>query len=332
VTPVLEVRDLRVYYPIRRLGRRVGFVRAVDGVSFTVRPGEILGVAGESGCGKSTLARGVLHIVRPTAGRVVVEGVPLDTLRPRDARRMRRVLQMVFQDPHDSLNPRVKVGAAIEEALLVAGVPAHERPGRVRELLETVGLPGDHALRYPHELSGGQRQRVGIARALGAGPKLLLADEAVSALDVSVRAQIINLFLRLKKTHGLGALFISHDLAVLRHLSDRLMVMYLGRVVEEAGNPELYEAPLHPYTQALLAAVPLPDPVRNRLRPRIRLRGEIPSPSAPPSGCPFHPRCPLADDRCRREPPELLEVAPGHRVACHYPTPQAWKGGAALGH
>jgi oligopeptide/dipeptide ABC transporter ATP-binding protein len=328
--PVLEVRDLAVHF---RIGGRLGHhaaVRAVDGVDLAVAPGETLGIAGESGCGKSTLARAIVLIVPPTRGTIRVENQPV-TGRA-GAARVRRALQMVFQDPQDSLNPRVKVGAALDEALMVAGVRLGDRPARVRELLETVGLPAEFARRYPHELSGGQRQRVGIARALGAGPRLIVADEPVSALDVSVRAQILNLMRRLQHQYQLGYLFISHDMATLRQISHRVGVMYLGRLVEEAATDDLYRTPLHPYTQALLASVPVPDPQANRTRLRVRLPGEVPSPVSPPPGCVFHPRCPIAQARCREEPPGLREVQPGHWVRCHFPDTAAWtKGGVTHG-
>jgi oligopeptide/dipeptide ABC transporter ATP-binding protein len=329
-TPILEVDDLTVHFPLRSLGRVTRVVRAVNGVSLVVRRGETLGIAGESGCGKSTLARAVLQIVPPTSGRVLLDGRDVTRLRGGQRRRVWRSLQMVFQDPNDSLNPRVKVGRAVEEALLVAGVPPRDRPARVRSLLATVGLPADFARRYPHELSGGQRQRVGIARALAVGPRLLVCDEPVSALDVSVRSQILNLLQDLKVELGLGYVFVSHDMSVLRHLSDRLAVMYLGRFIEEGPNADVYARPLHPYTQALLGSVPLPDPKSNRARVRIHLSGEVPSPTSPPSGCAFHPRCPLAQDDCRRSAPVLRTLAAGHRVACHHPTPGAWTGGAGV--
>ena len=329
---VLEVRDLKVHFPIRgSFGRTTGIVRAVDGVSIELGRGETLGIAGESGCGKSTLARAMLRIVEPTAGRVVVGGDDVTAARGPALRHLLKVMQMVFQDPNDSLNPRVKVGAAIEEALIVAHVPPQDRPHRVQEILRTVGLPYAFARRYPHELSGGQRQRVGIARALAVGPQLLVCDEPVSALDVSVRAQIINLFQDLQEQLGLGYVFISHDLAVLRQMSHRVAVMYLGRVVEQAPNRVLYSHPLHPYTQALLGSVPLPSPKANRTRQRIHLVGEVPSPSSPPPGCPFHPRCPIAQEVCRQEVPPLREIASGRQVACHFAQENVWAGGERVG-
>lgn len=328
---VLRVEDLKVHFPIRAFGGPRRVVKAVDGVSLTVRRGETLGIAGESGCGKSTMARAILRIVDPTEGRVLLDGADVAKFKGGEMRRLRRALQMVFQDPNDSLNPRVKVGVAIEEALMVAGVPHGERSGRVRALVERVGLPAAFARRYPHELSGGQRQRVGIARALAVGPRLLVCDEPVSALDVSVRSQILNLLQDLKRELGLAYIFVSHDMAVLRHLSDRVAVMYLGRLVEEAARDDLYAVPLHPYTQALLGSVPLPDPRGNRARTRIHLAGEVPSPTHPPAGCAFHPRCPIAQDRCRIERPDLTAVAGGHLVACHFPESDVWAGGG-VGH
>ena len=328
---VLEVQDLQVYFPFGGVGRKRGNVRAVDGVSLTLDAGETLGIAGESGCGKSTLARSILRIVNPTGGRVLLHGTDVTAARGSQLRQLRRSLQMVFQDPNDSLNPRVKVGAAVDEALLVAGVPASERIPRVRELLGTVGLPPEFARRYPHELSGGQRQRIGIARALAVGAGILVCDEPVSALDVSVRAQVMNLLQDLQEELGIALIFISHDLAVLRQISHRVLVMYLGHMVEEAPNQLLYEEPMHPYTQALLGSVPVPSPGANRSRERIHLLGEVPSPSSPPTGCPFHPRCPLATDLCRNERPPFRQVADGHGVACHYAGSYAWKGGETDG-
>ncbi|MFB9427856.1 ABC transporter ATP-binding protein [Streptoalloteichus tenebrarius] len=321
---LVAVDGLAVHFPIRRgivLDRTVGHVYAVDGVDLDIRRGETYGLVGESGCGKSTLGRAMLRLVEPTGGRVVFDGVDLSTLRGESLRRMRRRMQMVFQDPLSSLDPRQSV-----ESILVEGLRAHgldqgrETTGRrLRELLTSVGLPTTALRKYPHEFSGGQRQRIGIARALTVEPDLVVADEPVSALDVSVQAQVINLLADLQRELGLTYLVIAHDLAVVRHISDRVGVMYLGGIVEEAGSNELYAQPLHPYTRALLSAVPVPDPLLEDRRERILLTGDLPSPAAPPSGCRFHTRCPWRQpERCDTERPALREVAGGHRVACHW--------------
>jgi oligopeptide/dipeptide ABC transporter ATP-binding protein len=319
--PLLDVQDLAVHF-LRRtgpLGTRREIVRAVDGVSFTIAPRETLGLVGESGCGKSTLARAVLRLIEPAAGRVRFAGTDLLDLRPRALRPLRRRMQIVFQDPWTSLNPRMTIGAAIREGLLIHRLAAgREADRRVRQLLEEVGLPAEAAERYPHEFSGGQRQRAGIARALAVEPDLIVCDEPVSALDVSVQAQVLNLLADLQERRGLAYLFISHDLAVVRHLAPRVAVMYLGRFVEEGPAERIFAAPRHPYTRALLSAVPVPDPETRRTR--IVLDGEPPSPVRPPPGCPFHPRCPhpAKDARCRAEPPPLRTFADGGRAACHF--------------
>ncbi|AHH93623.1 ATP-binding cassette domain-containing protein [Kutzneria viridogrisea] len=322
--PLVSVEDVKVHFPIKRgvvLDRTIGYVYAVDGVSLTIQRGETYGLVGESGCGKSTLGRGMLRLVEPTGGRVVFDGTDLSALRGENLRRMRRRMQMVFQDPLSSLDPRQSV-----ESILVEGMRAHELDkGReetgkqLRELLSAVGLPSTALRKYPHEFSGGQRQRIGIARALAVKPDLIIADEPVSALDVSVQAQVVNLLEDLQEQFGLTYLVIAHDLAVVRHISDRVGVMYLGGLVEEAGSDELYAEPLHPYTKALLSAVPVPDPLVEDRRERILLTGDLPSPAAPPTGCRFHTRCPWRQaERCDTERPVLREILGGHRVACHF--------------
>ncbi len=319
---LLEVQDLKKHYPIRAglLRREVGRVRAVDGVSFHIAQGETLALVGESGCGKTTVSRCILRALTVTSGAIrfatsETETVDLATLPKRRVRPLRRHIQMIFQDPYASLNPRMMVGDIIAEPLKVNGMPAAERRDRVAELLELVQMPQSARIRFPHAFSGGQRQRVGIARALALNPRLVVADEPVSALDVSVQAQIINLLLDLQDRLGLSMLFVAHDLSVVRHVSDRVAVMYVGRIVEVAPTDTLYRAPLHPYTEALLAAVPAPDPER-RGRRRVA-QGEVADPANPPPGCPFHPRCPYAVDRCRVERPELMPTASGRFVSCH---------------
>lgn len=316
--PLLKVENLKKHFPITGgiLGRPVSSVKAVDGVSFTVNKGETLGIVGESGCGKSTTGRMLMRLIDPSEGKVTFEDRELTSLSNSEMRKIRREMQMVFQDPFASLNPRHTVEKILEEPLKVHGMgSAKERKKRVHELLNIVGLSSYHAKRYPHQFSGGQRQRIGIARALMTKPKLIIADEPVSALDVSIQSQVLNLMQDLQKEFGLTYIFIAHDLGVVRHISDRVGVMYLGKMVELSNSEQLYEKPLHPYTQALLSAVPVPDP--DFKRETILLQGDIPSPSNPPSGCTFHTRCPHATEICKQKVPEFKEHQPGHYVACH---------------
>lgn len=314
---LLDVRNLRKFFPIKKglFSKTVGHVKAVSDISFTLERGHCLGVVGESGCGKTTVGRTILRLIEPTAGQAFFEGRDVFSLNKRDLRAIRPNMQIIFQDPYSSLNPRMTVRNIVGDAMDVHGIASgDELKRRVGELLEKVGLNPDYATRYPHEFSGGQRQRVGIARALGLNPKLIVCDEAVSALDVSIRAQIINLLEDLQRELNLSYLFISHDLSVVKHISDRIAVMYLGELVEDASTEKLFEDPLHPYTQALLSAIPLPSPTQKR--ERIILKGDVPTPINPPSGCYFHPRCPFTMERCSREHPPLLEVRPGQHVAC----------------
>jgi oligopeptide transport system ATP-binding protein len=319
--PLLEVRGLRMHFPVTEgmiTHRKVGEVKAVDGVDFWVRRGETLGLVGESGCGKTTTGRCILRLERPTAGQILYDGIDIATAQRKELLALRRRIQVIFQDPYSSLNPRMKVGEIIAEPIKVHGIErdSARRTVRVRELLSVCGLDPKFADRYPHEMSGGQRQRVGIARALALEPEFIVCDEAVSALDVSIQAQIVNLLEDLRERFGLTYLFIAHDLSVVRHLCHRVAVMYLGRVVELAGCDELFENPLHPYTQALLAAVPVPDPSVEATRRFQPVKGEVPSPINPPSGCVFHPRCPIAVEDCKGARPELRELRPDHWVAC----------------
>jgi oligopeptide/dipeptide ABC transporter ATP-binding protein len=316
---LLEVQNLKVHFPVKRGLFRPAreFVKAVDGVSFSIAPGETLGLVGESGCGKTTLGRAIVRLVEPTSGNVKLEGADITRMNGSDLRAQRQKLQMIFQDPFGSLNPRMTVADIIGEALdihqLTESSSAREKS--IAELLKAVGLDPVYAQRYPHEFSGGQRQRIGIARALAVEPKLIVCDEPVSALDVSVQAQIINLLSDLQQQRGIAYLFIAHDLAVVEHISRRVMVMYLGKIVELADAKEITRAPKHPYTQALISAVPVVDP--DSKRQRIVLPGDVPSPIHPPPGCPFHPRCPIAEERCRIEIPPLREISSAHFAACH---------------
>ena len=318
---LLEVNNLKMHFPVTSgliFQRAVAHIKAVDGVSFTVNEGETLGLVGESGCGKTTTGRCILQLYEPTEGEVVFEGQELTQLNTRSMRAMRRQMQVIFQDPFSSLNPRMTAGNIIGEPLIVHGLVENkvEYKERVAELLNNVGLNPYMADRFPHEFSGGQRQRIGVARALSVDPKFIVCDEPVSALDVSIQAQIINLLEDLQDQFNLTYLFIAHDLSVVRHISDRVAVMYLGKMVEIADRNDIYVSPLHPYTQALLSAVPIPDPVIDAQRERVLLSGEVPSPLNPPSGCVFHPRCPIATDECSQVEPELRQVEPGHWAAC----------------
>ena len=318
---LVDVRSLKKYFPIRKglLQREVGRVHAVDDVTFAVREGETLGLVGESGCGKSTLGRTIVRLLEPTDGNVLFQGRDISSLGTRALRPLRRQMQMVFQDPYASLNPRKRVGSIIGTPLKIHGVEKSERRQRVQELLETVGLSPEHYNRFPHEFSGGQRQRIGVARALALRPKLIVADEPVSALDVSIQSQMLNLLDDLQQELDLTYIFIAHDLGVVRHVSNRIAVMYLGKLVELSPAEELYDRPIMPYTEALLSAVPIPDPDLSAKRERIVLQGDVPSPINPPSGCRFHPRCRYMTDICREVEPPLTDYGNGHLAACHHP-------------
>jgi oligopeptide transport system ATP-binding protein len=319
--PLIRLQKLQVYFPVKQgifFQKKVSFLKAVDGVSFDIHRGETFSLVGESGCGKSTTGRAILQLEQPTGGTVYFEDMDLTGLNNKALQQMRRRMQMIFQDPYASLNPRMTIGKIISEPLIVHHLcTIKQARNRVKEILELVGLNPAFINRYPHEFSGGQRQRIGIARALSVQPDFIVCDEPIASLDVSIQAQVINLLKSLQKQFSLTYLFIAHDLSVVRHISDRIAVMYLGKVVELADHNQLYENPLHPYTQALLSAVPIPDPNIEKQRERILLTGEIPSPISPPSGCRFHTRCPLAVEQCRTTEPQWREIHPGHFVACH---------------
>lgn len=319
---LLRVENLEMHFPITQgilIQKKIGAVRAVDGISFEVKRGETLGLVGESGCGKSTTGRTILHLSKATGGKIVFQGQDITGLKGEALKKIRRHMTMIFQDPYASLNPRMTVANIISEPLLIHGIGTpKERQDKVNELLELVGLSRYYANRYPHEFSGGQRQRVGIARALAAEPEFIVADEPVSALDVSIQAQVVNLMEDLQNRLGLTYLFVAHDLSVVRHISDRVAVMYLGKIVELANRDEIYERPAHPYTRALLSAVPIPDPKAERQRKRVILAGDVPSPVNPPPACRFHTRCPLAQQICREQEPEFRDMGGGHFAACHF--------------
>lgn len=322
--PLLQVKNLKMYFPVTQgivVQRTIGLIKAVDDITFDIFPGETLGLVGESGCGKTTTGRCILQLTKATEGQIIFEGQDLNDLNAEQLRNVRKHIQVIFQDPYSSLNPRMNIGEIIGEAPRVHKMQPDKESNekRTKELLTLVGLPTNVFTRFPHELSGGQRQRVGIARALSMNPKFIVCDEAVSALDVSIQAQIINLLEELQQEFGLTYLFIAHDLSVVRHISNRVVVMYLGKIAEIATSEDLYKKPLHPYTTALLSAVPIPDPEVEEKREHIILEGEVPSPLNPPSGCVFHPRCPKTTDVCRTELPVFEQKMPNHWVACHHP-------------
>jgi peptide/nickel transport system ATP-binding protein/oligopeptide transport system ATP-binding protein len=314
---LLEVKNVKKFFPVKSLlGKTVQQVKAVNDVSFRLYEGETFGLVGESGCGKSTIGRTILRLTEPTGGEALYRNKNIFSLSDKEMRSLRQEMQMVFQDPYSSLNPRKRIGATLEESLKIHGIGSkQERTDKAMEMLQKVGMQGDHFYRYPHEFSGGQRQRIGLARALIVNPKLVICDEPVSALDVSIQSQIINLMQQLQREFHLTFLFIAHDISVVRHISDRIGVMYLGQMVEQAPTDSLIAEPLHPYTQALLSAIPLPNP--NVKRERIILKGDLPSPMNPPSGCVFHTRCPYTMDICRKEAPQIREMSKGHLVSCH---------------
>ncbi len=319
--PLLKVESLKKYFPVKKkkLIERRRYLRAVDGVSFTMFEGETLGLVGESGCGKTTLGRTLIKLYQPDSGKVEFDGMDVTSIKGSALKEFRRKAQIIFQDPYASLNPRMKVQDLIEEPLIVHGFSKDERKEIVDEVMAAVGLNPEHKYRYPHEFSGGQRQRISIARTIALKPKMIICDEPVSALDVSIRAQILNLLEDLQEQFGLTYLFISHDLSVVKHISDRVAVMYLGKIVEIANKKDIYERPAHPYTVALLSAIPIPDPSAEKMRKRIILKGDLPSPINIPSGCRFRTRCFKAQSKCSEQEPELIEVASGHSVACFYP-------------
>ncbi len=318
---LMIVQDLKKYFPVRSglMQRVTAQVKAVDGVSFTIKSGECLGMVGESGCGKTTVGRTILRLIEPTAGSVVFDGQDIATADSKTLKAMRRNMQIIFQDPYSSLDPRVPIGESISEGLLIHGMKdSRERNAIVVDMLRKVGMEEYHSRRYPHEFSGGQRQRIGIARALALRPKFIVCGEPVSALDVSIQSQVLNILRDLQHEFGLTYLFIAHNLSVVEHISDRVAVMYLGKMVELTDREELFRDPRHPYTQALMSAIPIPDPKVRAKRTRIVLKGDVPSPVNPPSGCRFHTRCPIAQDVCSKQDPEFRELKPGHWAACHF--------------